>query len=834
MAIDELNESASGIAADAEADEKLRIRLDRLFGGLETQLEVADIQIRDPRFRWIAAQMTPPPAPTTRVLDILRGLAGDERITLDDRLERLGHVRDYVTDLEAQDLEDELTGILGVLVGRTEVQTARLPAMMRRFGWDGRPPGTLEDVGELLGVTRERVRQIEQTVDAALRAQPCWTPVLDRAVRILAREAPIAFDRVGPILTRARLTPDETFAAESILSAQSLLSDTPRLTDEPLHDVRFLIRTGEPLEIPWFSTARSVTQRRVSNQGIAEIAAIVADAASEGTALTASQVEQAVRWTPRWHLLDGHWIVPTDLDARNPLLNRIRKVLSVAPGIALPTLFAQLNRYARKDHEFDVPMDGVRAFVQWHPDLALDGHGHILPVTPILPDDVLSDSEMVILETLGVADQSVAYATVVEAMEGVGLTKVVASVSLRDSPIVVKVARNAYCLVKASSPPEITTLGEDQGTIPDASDVLPEDLLGLEDKDEMGVLTDDQDDGPDTTPTEARAAAPLDSGPDEADYWNDGLSEEDAFDHEDGTEDAVDDALAQRIIAAAISQIAARGCTTRAEVVIQARKGDQGITPPMVREVLEQTEEMIWLDGDWVTCFAPNCDNPLRNRIDELTRKDRRITPNTIRPHDRAGASIPDRVYKRLIDRYAAWRPIAPARPAPETPTIPEAPFLEPIPDSDSGASLAPDDAVSSDISQGEILRVSDPLDVASAHPLRLFDPVETQPKLPIGEPHSTASGGRGEPSLHSHTQIGANSPHARDDRLLLESLSAPELATYYDTAAANLGLDPDELYAAFDLIPPDIVRWLRGNASRSRMVRNLMTPEFPRRTEDS
>jgi DNA-directed RNA polymerase sigma subunit (sigma70/sigma32) len=33
--------------------------------------------------------------------------------------------------------------------------------MRRRFGLDGRPPQTLEEVGRELGITRERVRQIQ-------------------------------------------------------------------------------------------------------------------------------------------------------------------------------------------------------------------------------------------------------------------------------------------------------------------------------------------------------------------------------------------------------------------------------------------------------------------------------------------------------------------------------------------------------------------------------------------------------------------------------------------------------------------------------------------------
>jgi RNA polymerase sigma factor (sigma-70 family) len=42
--------------------------------------------------------------------------------------------------------------------------------VLRRFGLDGRPPQTLEEVGQDLGITRERVRQLETRALRELRA----------------------------------------------------------------------------------------------------------------------------------------------------------------------------------------------------------------------------------------------------------------------------------------------------------------------------------------------------------------------------------------------------------------------------------------------------------------------------------------------------------------------------------------------------------------------------------------------------------------------------------------------------------------------------------------
>jgi RNA polymerase primary sigma factor len=53
---------------------------------------------------------------------------------------------------------------------------AQLPSRLRellalRFGLDGRPPLTLEEVGAEMGVTRERVRQLETRALRELRAR---------------------------------------------------------------------------------------------------------------------------------------------------------------------------------------------------------------------------------------------------------------------------------------------------------------------------------------------------------------------------------------------------------------------------------------------------------------------------------------------------------------------------------------------------------------------------------------------------------------------------------------------------------------------------------------
>ena len=81
-------------------------------------------------------------------------------------------------------LERELRELLGT--GRDALIAARY------YGFDGRGGSSLQAVGNEIGVTRERVRQIVRAVSESLSTRRVVSPTFDRAVAFVADRMPAA------------------------------------------------------------------------------------------------------------------------------------------------------------------------------------------------------------------------------------------------------------------------------------------------------------------------------------------------------------------------------------------------------------------------------------------------------------------------------------------------------------------------------------------------------------------------------------------------------------------------------------------------------------------
>ncbi len=126
---------------------------------------------REPTIEEIAKEVDASPKKVRNALQVVRmpisldkplGEEGDD-LTLLDLMSKKG-TEDVEKEVVEESLHKELNSLLNVLDEREKT------IIEHRFGLNGEEPKTLTEVGEILGISRERVRQIEQRALKKLRA----------------------------------------------------------------------------------------------------------------------------------------------------------------------------------------------------------------------------------------------------------------------------------------------------------------------------------------------------------------------------------------------------------------------------------------------------------------------------------------------------------------------------------------------------------------------------------------------------------------------------------------------------------------------------------------
>ncbi|WP_457640742.1 sigma-70 family RNA polymerase sigma factor [Persephonella sp.] len=136
----------------------------------ETYEQLKEELKREPTIEEIAEKVGASPKKVRNALQVVRmpfsldkplGEEGED-LTLLDILSKKG-TEDVEKELIEESLHKELSTLLNVLDDRERA------IIEHRFGLNGKEPKTLTEVGELLGISRERVRQLEQRALKKLR-----------------------------------------------------------------------------------------------------------------------------------------------------------------------------------------------------------------------------------------------------------------------------------------------------------------------------------------------------------------------------------------------------------------------------------------------------------------------------------------------------------------------------------------------------------------------------------------------------------------------------------------------------------------------------------------
>lgn len=300
-------------------------------------------------------------------------------------------IRTFIAHVEALkrlDLQSELAQVVEAL---TERASAR-DAIMARRGLTGHEPRTLEAAGDVVGVTRERVRQIDRSFQQRVESVgPIWLPVLDRALQICEATLPATEPELALALERAGLLRGQ-FSIASLIAACDLFGK----------DVPFVDSDGvlsPPGNWAPSSHLRSVTRKLVEHWGTTTVLNVKQQLEDDGFTVDPELLRMRLVSLDDFRWLDPErgwfWIAGT----RNRLLNQVRKIMSVAGCISLPELRAGVGRHHRMKG-FRPPTEVLAALCVDCGEYERDGQR--VCGKPDLPDwrDVLGTNERLLAETL--------------------------------------------------------------------------------------------------------------------------------------------------------------------------------------------------------------------------------------------------------------------------------------------------------------------------------------------------------------------------------------------------------------------------------------------------
>jgi hypothetical protein len=402
----------------------------------------------DPRFSDLL-----PPAPQATVLEMIDALTSgpeSDAKALSQLSQAVPELRKRLEEITTLPLEGQLGEFFRALSG---FDGERLSALIDRFGWGGKPAITLEEAGERLNITRERVRQLQEKVSNRLGAIPfpAFMPALDEAVRVLAEASPLDADSAGALLKQKGISTLD-FHPECVIAAATACGRNPPIQLQTLKKKTIVTEAA----IPGADTILQVAYRQAHASGASNVAEVVAEIRAGKIIVDEDAVRHMLRRFSEVQFLEEEWFChrPPNPE-RDRLRNVTRKMLSVASPIELGAIREGLRRHYRyrghrgvKTWSLLVPPRSVlRAYYKAHPEFIVEDGEMVKPIEPLdyrvelaLNDailvDVLRSSPACVLDRASVANECIRRSMNVNTF----------SIYLSYSPVVVHLGKDIWSL----------------------------------------------------------------------------------------------------------------------------------------------------------------------------------------------------------------------------------------------------------------------------------------------------------------------------------------------------------------------------------------------------
>jgi hypothetical protein len=364
-------------------------------------------------------------------------------------VERLPEVRRRASEIEQQNLEDALSDLLKRIVPAQE----RLKAIAERLGWNGKPPKTLARIGKQVGVTRERIRQIEfRTLRRLPESHPTFLPALDRALKSLADAAPIS-DKDAIALTVKCGHSKSGFHPTALIAAAAALGRDHGLEYSSVKGKHFVTTQTDNTHVRVLS---STARKLAGANGAFSVFHARRECDKLGAGMNEERIRDLLSALSDFIPLDDErdwWRASGLPKGRDRLVNLTKKMLSVASPLKVKTIRDGVFRVFKwraashsrfRDTLVVPPVAVLASFFEHHEDFSLDDDS-VSCRTPLDYKDLLGDGERVLVEILrssatGVLDR----ATLAREALGRGLGEASFGILTSFSPVLERVGMSVW------------------------------------------------------------------------------------------------------------------------------------------------------------------------------------------------------------------------------------------------------------------------------------------------------------------------------------------------------------------------------------------------------
>jgi hypothetical protein len=390
--------TAAEESRQAKEAEKKRLLIRGILNVATNEPWVHEVSEKDPRFAAIL------PLGKGTIFERIEALSSATASFEDEAAlaTAITSVKETVGHITSLPLENALREYLAAL---SRSRGVRLEALSTRLGWGGRPAVTLEKAAKSLGVTRERLRQIQARVLERMPDHPVVMPALDRALDALRMNAPLAAQAAETLLMKQGIA-QRPFHPRSIFDASKLCGRIPTFEIARV-DERELVVTNA-LQ----SVANSIIQTahiQAGASGVSNVLEVTEECDQNGTMVTEGDVRNVLAGLSDVKFLVNGWFWrPGGIPERNRLRNLTRKMLSVSSPINVTSLREGVRREytlrrtrgTRRWRLVVPPRDVLEAFYRANPEFRVDEGGLVSSIEFLDYREELAKTERILVIAL--------------------------------------------------------------------------------------------------------------------------------------------------------------------------------------------------------------------------------------------------------------------------------------------------------------------------------------------------------------------------------------------------------------------------------------------------